>query len=378
MSRLKAKASAANKRKKQQPSQDSFWQDLCPRIDAGQLIPIISDDVYYEQIFDIDGDGILGISAGEINENGWSIEEQLADAWADEIGFPLEGRHKLARVALYNRVVKSSDEHSAKTAYLNWLKQSLLFLAEDDPDIDHEMLAEQQDGLKQSSFADIAVELGYPRPIKGRPDALTRLAQLKLPIYITTSGYDFLERAILANGRTPHTQICFWGDKPMRYLDESHRPDYDFVPTPENPLVYHLFGLEDYPESMVLTEDDYLDFLAAISKDDYQKEPLLPLYLRQAITQSSLLLLGYQPRDWDFRILFRGLINATPSGLRMVNLAIQMNPDEQDWVTSADDIKRYLQGYFEEKEKQLNFSVKYDTTSTFVEKLWKEWDQWRR
>ena len=204
MSRLKARA--ADKRKaQQQQEQATFWPELCRRIDAGRVIPIVSDDVYYEQIFDIDGDGILGISQGEENETGWSIEEQLADAWAEEIGFPLEleGRHKLARVALYNRVVKSNDDRGAKSAYLHWLKESLLFLAEEDPDVDQDVLAEQQEEIKQSSFANIAIELGYPRPVKGQPDALAQLAKLKLPIYITTSGFDFLERAILANGRSP-------------------------------------------------------------------------------------------------------------------------------------------------------------------------------
>ena len=377
MSRLKARA--ATKRKlQQQQEQATFWPELCRRIDSGQVIPIVSNNVYYEQIFDIDGDGILGMSQEETNQQGWSLEEQLADAWAEEIGFPLEGRHKLARVALYNRVVKSSDDRGTKTAYLRWLKEALLILAEDDPQVKPDALEEQQTEVEQSSFADIAVELGYPRSVKGQPDALAQLARLKLPIYVTTSGFDFLERAILANGRTPRTQICFWKGEPLRYTDESHRTDYDFEPSPERPLVYHLFGLEAYPESLVLTEDDYLDFLAAIAQDSHQQQPLLPLYLRQALTQSSLLLLGYQLRDWDFRILFRGLINATPSGLRMINLAIQMNPDEQQWVVAADDIKRYLQGYFEEKEKQLNFTVAYDTTAAFVNRLWEAWDQWRR
>ena len=377
MSRLKARA-ATKRKQQQQQEQATFWPELCRRIDSGQVIPIVSNGVYYEQIFDMDGDGILGVSQGETNEQGWSIEEQLADAWAEEIGFPLDGRHKLARVALYNRVVRSSDDRGAKTTYLRWLKEALLILAEDDPDVDTDILEEQQAEVEQSSFANIAVELGYPRPVKGQPDALAQLARLKLPIYVTTSGFDFLERAILANGRTPRTQICFWSGEPMRYGDESHRTDYGFEPSPERPLVYHLFGLEAYPESLVLTEDDYLDFLAAIAQDAHQQQPLLPWYLRQALTQSSLLLLGYQPRDWDFCVLFRGLINATPSGLRMINLAIQMNPDEQQWIVAADDIKRYLQGYFEEKEKQLNFMVVYDTTAAFVNRLWEAWDQWRR
>ena len=288
MSRLKARAAKRRKRQQQQ-EQVTFWPELCRRIGDGQVIPILSNSVFYDQIFDVDGDGLLGASAGEKNLHGWSIEEQLADAWAEELGFPLNGRQRLARVALYNRVAKSKDDRSAKISYLNWLKDSFLYLAEDDPNIDLDMVEEQRDGIEQSSFSDIAVELGYPRPAAGQPDGLKLLAQLKLPIYVTTSPFDFLERAILANGRSPRTQICFWSGEPLRYDKESHQIDYAFAPTPETPLVYHLFGLESYPESLVLTEDDYLDFLAAISQDAHQQRPLLPWYLRKALTQSSLL-----------------------------------------------------------------------------------------
>ena len=163
--------------------------------------------------------------------------------------------------------------------------------------------------MSRTVFPDIAAELNYPKAAEGKKDALELLAKLKLPIYITTSPFNFLERAIEANGRQPRTQVCFWSEEPAKYSDKSHKTDYDFNPTVENPLVYHVFGLEDYPESMVLNEDDFLDFLAAISKDDIQNKPLLPFYVRQAITQSSLMLLGYRLRDWEFRVMFRGLID---------------------------------------------------------------------
>jgi hypothetical protein len=162
-------------------------------------------------------------------------------------------------------------------------------------------------------------------------------------------------------------------------VHESHRTDYDFKPTPANPLVYHLFGLEAYPESLVLTEDDYLDFLAKLVEDSSkQKNAYLPAYLRQKLTQSSLVLLGYQLHDWDFRILFRGLINTMPSSLRHFSLAIQLDPGGQDWIVSASDVNDYLKGYFEVKEKQLNFTVEYGTTATFMAKLWEEWTKWLR
>jgi hypothetical protein len=380
MSRLKA-MNALSKNLERQQEQATFWPELCRRIEVGQVIPFVSADVIYEQLFDMDGDGVLGISQdGGENSGGLSLEEQLSDAWAEGIGFPFNGRHRLARVALYNRVVKSRDDQSAKTGYLNWLKQALLFLAEDDPDVDPVTIKEQRHGIQRSSFADIASELGYPHPVKGQADALAQLARLNLPIYMTTSHFDFLERAILKNGRkSVRTQVCYWSGDPMHYVDDSHRTDYDFQPTPENPLVYHLFGLEAYPESMVLTEDDHLDFLAALVYDSTnQTEPRIPGYLRQALTQSSQLLLGYRLHNWDFRILFRGLINTTPIGLRNFNLAIQLNPETQAWVVSADDIKKYLKGYFEDKEKKLNFTVEYGTTANFVAKLREACDQWRR
>jgi len=376
----RAKERARQKRKiEQQKQQATIWPELCRRIDSGDVIPIISNNVFFEQIFDVDGDGRIGVSSDEEETpNGWSIEEQLADIWAEEVGYPLSGREKLARVALYNRVVKNKDDRAAKVNYLNWLKDLLLFLAEEDPSLDPNLIEEQKEKLEQSTFREIAEELGYPRPIAGQEDTLARLAALNLPIYITTSHFDFLERAILANGRQPCTQVCFWTSEPLTYSNPTHRTNYDFVPTPETPLVYHLFGLEHYPESLILTEDDHLDFLVRISQDTNQAKPLLPPYLRQALTQSSLLLLGYQPRDWDFRVVFRGLINATPSSLRMFNIAIQVNPENQPWVVAAEDIKRYLSGYFEEKEKQLNFTVQYDTTAGFLHKLWEAWDQWRQ
>jgi hypothetical protein len=352
MSRLKQKAER-RRQEAQNQEQVGFWPELCRRIDAGQVIPIISNSVFNDHIFDMDGDGILGISSGDENPQGWSIEEQLADAWAYEVRFPLTEQHWLPRVALFDRVVNSRDDLDGKTRYLDWLKDSLLTLAEDDEEVDPDTLEELRDDLQQNSFADIAVELGYPRPVQGIADPLALMARLKLPIYITTSPFDFLERAIMAERRQPRTQVCFWSEEPVTYLDAEHKTDYDFTPTAENPLVYHLFGLEAYPESMVLNEDDYLDFLAKISKDMVQKRPLLPLYLRKAITQSSLILLGYRLRDWDFRVMYRGLIN-------------------QNRAASAEQICTYLEKYFGGS----NFTVEWDSSHGFMDALWEAWQRW--
>ncbi len=365
MSRLKARA-AKRRKQSQDAEQAGFWPELCRRVDVGQLIPIISNSVFNDIIFDLGEDD-------QVNHDR-SIEEQLTDVWADEIQYPLPDQHGLPRVALFDRVVNSTDDRASKVRYLNWLKDTLLFLAEDDDFIDEETIEELRDDIDQQSFSDIAVELGYPRMLDGKNDSLQQLAALKLPIYVTTSPFDFLERALKANHRNPRTQICFWSEEPTTYLDESHKVDYDFKPTPENPMVFHLFGLEAYPESMVLNEDDYLDFLAIISKDVQQERPLIPVYLRKAITKSSLLLLGYQLRDWDFRVMFRGLINATPSSLRRFNLAIQLEPHQKTPVVSARQIRKYLEKYFVDSD----FTVEWNTPHGFVATLWEEWNRWRQ
>ncbi|MDX1415736.1 MAG: SIR2 family protein [Candidatus Promineifilaceae bacterium] len=372
MSRLKARAEKRRQEAKRQ-EQAGFWPELCRRIEEGQVIPIISNSVIFDQIFDIDNDNILGINPSGENPQGWTIGEQLADAWAAEVGFPLSEQHWLPRVALFDRVVNSKDDLAAKSRYLNWLKDSLLYLATDDPEVDPQTIEELRDDIELNSFADTVVQLGYPKSVKSEANTLQLLARLKLPVYITTSYYDFLERAILADHRQPRTQICFWSNEPVTLEDKLHKTDYDFVPTPENPLVYHVFGLEAYPESMVLNEDDYLNFLAAVAKDAHQKTPILPPYLRKALTQSSLVLLGYRLRDWEFRVMFRGLIDTTPDSLRMFNLAIQLDPSHLN-ADIAEKVREYLKTYFED----VSFSVEWDSADGFMRRLWREWDLWRR
>lgn len=380
MSRL-AERAARRREAAQQDKKKNFWPDLCERIEAGHVIPIISTAVVNDRLFDINSDQILGFGDKQDSPDGWSIEEQLARFWATEIGYPLpEMYHQskfplpLPRIALFDRVINSSDDRSAKIRYLAWLKETLLFLAEEDDAVSAETVTEVQNDIGNYSFTEIAVALGYTQRSDDQPNCLTTLARLKLPIYITTSPYDFLERAIENNRGKPRTQICFWSGEPVNYEDESHRPDYTFVPTPENPLVYHLYGHEAYPESVIHTEDDYLDFLGKVSRDTHVKKPLIPLELRKAMTKSSLILLGYRLRDWDFRILCRGIISPMTASLRPFSLAIQLDPSNNYQNDSAVQIRNYLEKYF----SSVNFTVEWDTPDGFVEALRKEWDKWRR
>jgi hypothetical protein len=391
MSRQRLRELALQKRKlKQEAEPAGFWPELCQRIADGQVIPIvsnaISNDLIFASLLEPEpappaGDGqpaangappADAAAAGPDEDSlGFNAEDLLADAWAGEVKFPLPEQAWLPRVALYVRVVQSKTTREAKMRYLNFLKDMLTLLAEDGAMAEPATIEAMRNDRERYSFADVAAELGFPI-VAGQDNPLELLAKLNLPIYMTTSHFDFLERAIIANGRQPRTQICFWSGEPTIWADPSHKTDHTFVPTVERPLVYHIFGLETYVESMVLNEDDYLDFLRTMALDTSATNPIMPVYLQQALTKSSLLLLGYRLRDMEFRVMFRGLLR--PSTLRDFNLAIQMDLSRQSGRTLAEQIKAYLEKYFGSS----NFTVSWDTPEAFMTRLWNEWQEWRK
>jgi hypothetical protein len=364
-----------SERRTEAGDQDGFWRELSLRINEGKVIPIVSNSARNDRVFDVDGDYDLGISDGESDPHAiaLNVEEELAEEWAKEIGYPLPDSHRLARVAVYNRV-KSLDDMQAKRKYLRFLKEFLLDIAEEDNDV-AALAVDLGDQVDSLSFPDIVSQLGYPKfrdPVC--QDPLRLLARLPLPIYVTTSYYDFLERALEAENRPPRTQICFLRGEPAGILSE-HRLDLDFVPTPEEPLVYHLHGLERYPESLVLSEDDYLDFLVKASEESTDSHaPFIPLYLSAALTESSPIFLGYRLHDWDFRVVFRGIIKVKHVSLRGFGIAIQLDPAEQREITNSQEARDYLKTYFEPEK----FVVEWGTTDSFVARLCKKWDEWRR
>ena len=67
--------------------------------------------------------------------------------------------------------------------------------------------------------------------------------------------------------------------------------------------MFHLHGRTGITESLVLTEDDYFDFLVATSKEPNP----IPPRIQHSFTHASLLFLGYRLTDLEFRVLLRSL-----------------------------------------------------------------------
>jgi hypothetical protein len=347
----------------------------------GKLVPILGSVIRQNRIFDINWDNDIGLSDENRTpaDDDTSVDEELSIAWARDIEYPLADAHQLARVAQFH-CVTTEFPAKAKREYLHFLKEALLDVAADD-----ESVQDKIDGLQANilnmTFSEIVSTLDYPQFTDTRPDPLRVLAKLRLPLYVTTSYFDFMERALIKEGArdskgksTVRTRFCRWNKGlPEEDIDDQYRVDPDEQPTRDAPIVYHLYGIEQYPPSLVLSEDDYMDFLLKFAKHTDQAKPFLPHYLKKALSTSPLLLLGYRLQDLDFRVLFRGLIN-DPDGEQspklMYNVAIQLDPEYQRIITDAKGAKDYLERYFDRSK----FQVNWQSIDKFIVRLWHEYN----
>ncbi len=356
----------ANQLKLKNPRGD--WADICRRIKDGTVVPIIGNalrnDGVFEWFFSPAGEKA---DEEQLNQ---TVDEYLSQAWAEKLGYPLLDTANLARVALYNRVI-SKDDEEAKVNYLLFLKGILMAVACNDPQV-KDRVGELEPQIEQRTFSDLVVELDYPHLAPDQEDPLRILARMQLPVYITTSYYDFLERALEAEDRPPRTQICTWNGEPPG-LKPEHKTVYDLEPTRENPIVYHLFGLEAYPSTMVLSEADYLDYLLRIISDvkstsTNTTNPVIPHYLRAALYSSSLVLIGYRLQDWDFRVLFR-LIRE--NDIPRYNVLVQVSPDQLARGLKSNEAREFLKEYFKD-----TFTLQWGGPEEFVYQLCAEYKKW--
>ena len=260
---------------------------------------------------------------------------EIAREWADKYNYPLIDKGDLARVSQ--------------------------FLAVDqDPIFPKEQIRRR--------FAKITPP-DFNKP--DEPHAL--LADLNLPIYITTNYDSFLYLALQNRKREPKRELCHWNPlvdlkTPSVFGTEDEKTYYE--PTPANPLVYHLHGHYDVPQSMVLTEDDYLNFMVNFSSDQY----FLPAPIRAALAGTSLLFIGYSLSDWNFRVLFRGLVGSQAAGLGYTSIAVQLAPPAADNTEKGKlDAQRYLDTYFE-KIQQVKVRVYWGDIKEFVTELRQRWE----
>ena len=293
------------------------WNRLLLKVDHSRCTPFLG----------------AGASAGVLPTG-----KKVAQALADEYGYPFLDAHNLVQVAQYVAVRAG------------------------DPDV------------PKLKIVDLFKDKGPPN--FGAEDEIHRaVADLDLPLYITTNYDNFMTLALQRDDpkRTPRREYCYW-----HYIRRQNPlpPIEPLAPKSEAPIVYHLHGQLDDIDSMVLTEDDYLDFLMCIS----QTQELLPPQIEQAFASTSLLFLGYSLEDMNFKVLFRKLASYKRMGRGGRHFAVQLAPNvatekptDEEKVRVKRQLEHLVQAY-----GSIDVKVYWGTCQKFALDLRRHWRDWNK
>lgn len=92
----------------------------------------------------------------------------------------------------------------------------------------------------------------------------------------------------------------------------------------ERPIVYKFHGsLGEDSGELIVSEEDYIGFLDTLGRN---RKAGVPTLIQDLVVQSRLLFLGYSLEDWDFRTLWKGLVEAVPREQERTSFAIQKDP----------------------------------------------------
>jgi hypothetical protein len=309
------------------------WPSLLRGIQSGRCTPIL-------------GPGLTEALMGSLRD--------LTQRWAEELEFPLAyyERDSLPQVAQFRTVDQS--RFTAEDEWLSHLRASIQKNSSLPPELTSPK-ASLNAMLKAAHEQLVARDEFEPHKV---------LAQLPIRIFITANTDELLEEALRAAGKKPITMVCPWRE----FSEQFEAPvddDDDLDPTPETPLVYHLFGLLSQPDSLVLTEDDIFEFLIGITR--HMKS--IPDQVGRALTDSALLILGFQTSEWSFRVLMKVLLTKEGNSLlrRHAHIAAQIEPEENRMLNPA-RARRYLETYFA-RGSDVEINVYWGTPHEFMKEL---------
>jgi SIR2-like domain len=292
---------------KKQNLEEKDWHLLLRRIRDGRCTPLIGAGANY---------GILPLGS------------DIAREWSQRFNYPESDTHNLVRVAQY-------------TSVLN------------DPLFPKEELLHTIRNVERVKLFEPDNPLGV-------------LAHLPLPIYITTNYDDLMEQALRSLDKAPVTAVCQWNDQ-LRDILSSKFESKNFIPTPAEPVVFHVYGFQDFPESLVLTEDDHFDFLVNISKTPER----IPPRIWQALSSTSLLPLGYSAVELGYRVLSRSRISSISRSFSRLSVQVFLPPSPEQG-NLADFQMNYFARYFAD----LGVRIYWGTPKEFAVELRVRWESY--
>jgi hypothetical protein len=291
------------------------WNSLAGSIMRGQCTPILGSGLT---------DPIFGT---------W---RDIAERWAEKFRFPLAPSQRDAFSAVAEFLAVDQDLNTLNNELDSSIREALHTHF---PDLPPNLLS------PFTPLQNIISEAGKRARANDASEQHKVLARLPLPIYITTNVDDLLSDALKEANKNPQVVICQWSDR--FYAPSVYDTNRDFRPDANNPLVYHLMGHLSVPDSMVLTEDDYFEFLIGFTNKKKVSPPVIPSSILAALTNSALLFLGFQLDDWSFRVIFRLIMSQQGGDLRVKysHIGVQVAPDESHNIDPR-RAQKYLENYF--------------------------------
>jgi len=310
------------------------WDALLNHIEAGQCTPVL-------------GPGLIEFLLGSPRE--------VANRWADRYRFPMapQDRQDLPQVAQF-LAVELEDPGFPRTELRKYLQEEM-----------RERYGDQLPEHLRGAQLDVLVHEVWKQRREHDPmEPHHVLASLPLPIYLSTNPVDILATALSAVDKKPRVELCCWNDE-IEWSSARGREDR---PDEQRPLVYHLFGQMMRPESLVLTEDDYFDYLIGVTK----RADLIPPPVVRAWNENVLLFLGFPVDSWSFRVLFRSIMNqeGRARGRKKPHVAVQIDPAEGGSVDPL-RARQYLERYFQGE----HVNIYWGSTEEFIRELWMRWQQ---
>jgi hypothetical protein len=266
-------------------------------------------------------------------------QRDIALRWAEKHKYPLSDadREDLPRVAQYLAAQESIS--FVRSAFFEAVRDELLrYYGERLPEDLRKLKVWNHDQTLKAMK--VAAESYWSH---GEVSPYTRLAKLHLPVYINANYSDLLYDALVQEGYKPQVRLCPWNNKMLQKV-RKEKYIFESEPTPDEPLIYHLYGHMSEPLSLVITQDDYFDYLIGMTRN----KDLIPGSVLSALTSSALLFLGFRMDDWTFRVLFRVILQQEGAALLedYSHAAVQIEPEEGR-ISDAGRARRFLEQYFQ-------------------------------
>lgn len=162
------------------------------------------------------------------------------------------------------------------------------------------------------------------------------IASLPFRYVLTTNYDDLMEKAFIGCEKLPRCEV-YDPNGDRKTLKEA---------TIKEPLVYKLHGSVEKVDTIIASENDFIDFLASL----ILSESAIPELIKQLLKQNSILFIGYGLKDWNVRSMLRAI-----RGTRIdkCSFAIQKKPKDPGeakvWEKSV--------VYFSEWEKLRCFDI---------------------